>query len=246
MLDDQLIHPGAEVKALGNGRVGGYLVSFTDEANLDADGEFFDALTDLDIETGAIKSVYYNHGLDRKVGKRKIARGTLTLKADGAWIATQLDLADPLCKSLYQKVEAGHLGWSSGAVSHLVEKEKLGTAVRIKSWPVGEASLTPKPAAAQNRAYTLKTYQQILDLDEITIEDAVARLSLYLAEVKSGARNAKGDQEMVNSIHQLAVDLGCANCAGVKSTEQATKDEIARALVQHFHTQNRFLAAHYS
>ena len=60
-MDEQLIYFGGAVKALGNGKVGGHLVRFTDENELDLEREFFDATTDYG--KAATSAVYYNHGL---------------------------------------------------------------------------------------------------------------------------------------------------------------------------------------
>jgi hypothetical protein len=44
--------------------------------------------------------------------------------------------------------EAGKQGWSSGTHYSLMEREPVGKAMWIKSWPLGkDASLTPTPAA---------------------------------------------------------------------------------------------------
>jgi len=67
-MDEQLIYHGGAVKALGDGKVGGYLVRFTTKDEPDLEGEFFDAKTDYG--TAEKSAVYYNHGLDATLQKR--------------------------------------------------------------------------------------------------------------------------------------------------------------------------------
>jgi len=67
-------------------------------------------------------------------------------------------MRDEYEKFIYQMAEKGKLGWSSGTAGHLVEEERKGNAVWIKSWPLGlDASLTPTPAEPRNTAQPLKS-----------------------------------------------------------------------------------------
>ncbi len=156
--DEQLIYYGESVKALGDGKVGGYLVRFTSEKEPDTVDEYFDADTDLG---DADKSpVYYQHGQDPVLKTRKL--GVAALKRDdfGVWAETQLKLRDEYEKFIYQMVEDGKVGWSSGTAGHLVEREEKGAAVWLKSWPLGlDASLTPTPAEPRNGVLPLKSIE---------------------------------------------------------------------------------------
>lgn len=147
---------GAEVKALGDGRVGGYLVRYGDAAHTDLERDFFTAETDFgDAEKSP---VLYQHGMDAKFGKRRISTATITSDEFGRWAETQLNLRDEYEKFIYEMAEAGKMGWSSGTAGHLVEREPVGKAWHIKSWPLGlDASLTPTPAEPRNSVVTLKS-----------------------------------------------------------------------------------------
>lgn len=176
MRDDTLVLFGDTIKALGDGKVGGYLVKFTDASTPDLTGEFFDASTDFDIEPGDKTRVYYNHGLDATLKRRKLGSGTLTIDDAGVWVEAQLALRDDYERSIYQMAEAGKLGWSSGTLPNLVEYADAGTAKRIVTWPLGkDASLTPTPAAgmAATRVVTLKTWAQ--NSDNASLPEAKAQ-----------------------------------------------------------------------
>ena len=159
---DLLLTFGDEIKALGNGRVGGYLVRFTDAKNVDLDGDYFDASTDFGIETGDRLPVYYNHGLDSTLKRRRIGRATVYIQDVGVWVDAQLDMRDEYEKAIYALIEKGKVGWSSGSLPHLVEREPQKNAHYIKAWPLGEASVTPTPAAGPKltRVQPLKSWQE--------------------------------------------------------------------------------------
>lgn len=161
MNDETLIQFGSAIKALGNGKVGGYLVRFSDASAPDLDGEFFTKATDFDVEPGDPTRIYYKHGLDPVLKRRKLGTGTLAIDDVGVWVEAQLSLRDDYEAAIYGMAEAGKLGWSSGTLPNLVEKEAAGKAIHIKAWPLGkDASMTPTPAAGliATQVTTLKTW----------------------------------------------------------------------------------------
>lgn len=162
---DVLIYYGGAVKALGDGKVGGYLVEFSDPATKagapDLDGEFFAKDTDYDLDEGKKATVYFDHGRDPVLKKRKLGQRAMMRMDDiGVWIEHQLNKADEYENAIYQLAKAGKLGWSSGTAPHLVEKKSVGGFKKIISWPLGDdASYTPQPASftKTNRAVALKS-----------------------------------------------------------------------------------------
>lgn len=161
-ITETMVIYGDAVKALDNGRVGGYLVRFTTESDPDISPmrDFFTADTDFDVESwdAAKSSVYYNHGLDSQLGKRKLANAAMKMDEVGVWVEAQLEMRDEYEKAIYDLAKAGKLGWSSGTASHLIERERIGESHRIKRWPLGlDASLTPIPAEPRNSAVSLKS-----------------------------------------------------------------------------------------
>ena len=98
MDEDTIIYYGEPIKALGDGKVGGYLVRFTNETEPDLVGEFFTKDTDLGDATTA--PVYYQHGQDPTIKTRKL--GSADLKHDdfGVWAESQLSLRDEYEKFL--------------------------------------------------------------------------------------------------------------------------------------------------
>lgn len=152
---DELIYFGSEVKALGNGKVGGHLILFTSADQPDLTGDYFDTKTDIHAPDGL--PVLYQHGFDKKLRKRVLGNAKTGMDELGVWIEAQLNLRDEYEKAVYAMAEKGKLGWSSGALPHLVERENDGKAYHIKSWFIGEASLTPTPAEPLNAVVPLKS-----------------------------------------------------------------------------------------
>lgn len=155
-----LVAFGGEVKALGDGRVGGYLVRFGDADNTDLEGDFFTPET----EFGPHKQspVFYQHALDPKLGARVLSQAELKQDEFGVWAETQLQLRDQYEQFIYRQVEAGKMGWSSGTASHLIERTRVGKAHQIKRWLLGiDASLTPAPAEYRNQAISLKSFKAL-------------------------------------------------------------------------------------
>jgi HK97 family phage major capsid protein len=168
---ETLVNFGSEVKAIGDGKVAGYLVRFTTEQDPDLTGDFFTKSTDF----GDVSAtpVLYHHGLDKTVGVRPFGKGQLKMDEVGIWIDAQLELADKYQQAVYKLVEQGKLGWSSGTASHLVRREETGKAWHVLSWPLGlDASLTPTPAEPRNDVVPLKSIE-IKSLELEATEDPV-------------------------------------------------------------------------
>lgn len=161
---DALVFYGGAVKALGDGKLGGYLVEFSDPTTKtgspDLDRDFFAADTDYDLEENKSATVYYDHGRDPVLKRRKLGRGRMRVDDVGVWIETQLNRSDEYEKAVYRLAELGKLGWSSGTAPHLVEKKSVGGFMKVVAWPLGDdASLTPEPASytKTNRVVALKS-----------------------------------------------------------------------------------------
>lgn len=155
---NSLVWFGESVKAVtDDGKVGGYLVKFSDADAPDLSGEFFTAKTDFAMLSDN-SATYYQHGLDPTLGRKMLPTATLKVDDVGVWAETQLDLRNAYEKAIFDMVKSGKMGWSSGTAAHLVEKEECGKAVFIKRWPLGlDASLTPTPCEPCAAAVPLKS-----------------------------------------------------------------------------------------
>lgn len=210
--DEVVVYLGGEVKALGNGRVGGLLVRHSDETTPDLTDDFFDAKTDIHFSDNL--PVLYQHGMDSKMGKRVL--GSATAKRDdvGVWLEAQLNLRDEYEKAIYGMVEQKKLGWSSGAIAHLVDRElsSNGKSYHIKSWFIGEASLTPTPAEPRNVVESLKSWKPLeAAWPDNSVKNKQEKSKMENEEIKSmlDANNEtilKSLQASVDTAAQKAVD----------------------------------------
>lgn len=171
---DSLIYFGDSIKALDDkGKIGGYLVRFSGPDQKDLTGEYFTAETYLGAQEGNGADTIFHHGQPLPVKARLNAKAASELAAMqdhifapvktkrdavGIWAETVLDMADEYEKTVFGLVKAKKLGWSSGAVGHLVRKNSDG---QITRWPIGEASITPTPAEPLNRAIPVKSIESV-------------------------------------------------------------------------------------
>lgn len=171
---DSQIYFGDTLKVLDeSGRVGGYLVRFSDAEHKDLDGEYFTPETYLGSKDGDGVDTYFHHGKTlnlpdtvadevkaevKALADYVFAPIKTTRDAIGIFAEVVLDMAKQYEEMVHGLVKQGKLGWSSGAISHLVRKESDG---QLKRWPIGEASLTPTPCEPLNRAIPVKSLANI-------------------------------------------------------------------------------------
>ena len=153
------------IKVNGKGLVSGYLVRFGSPSDTDLENEYFTKSTDFGVDLSNGKEagigLYYNHGMDSKIKTNKIGYAQIKMDDIGIWLRGQLDMADDYSKMIYEMAKMGKLGLSSGAASHMVERERMGKSYQIKRWPVAEASLTPTPAESRNMVAAKRYYDEM-------------------------------------------------------------------------------------
>ena len=168
MENDSLTYYGGAVKALGEGKIGGYLLIFTPSNSPDLQGDHFTKSTDFYIDDGDQRPILYRHGAHPVIKSRKLGKAKLTTDDVGVFIEGELELRDKYEKAIYQLAEKGKLGWSSGSMSHLVTRKPNGKSFEITSWPIGEASLTPNPVEGRTSAIPLKSLvEEDIDFDAV-------------------------------------------------------------------------------
>jgi len=108
----------------------------------DLEGDTFEPDTDfwLDRPPGP-RPVLYEHSFNVP-GLTVLGQAKVTKTDEGLWMEAELDRHNEYVRMLEKLIEKGVLGWSSGAVSHLVRRD----GNKIVSWPIAEFSLTPTPA----------------------------------------------------------------------------------------------------
>jgi len=223
--DEQLAMDGEPVKALGGGKVGGYLVRFSTARDPDVSSsrDYFDAKTDL--RYPARIDTYYHHGMDAKIGKRVIGTTIATKDGAGLWAETQLNMRDEYERAIYEMAQAGKLGYSSGALSHLVEREPAGKGVNwIKTWAIGEASLTPTPAEPRNHATPLKSLPNPGALALGYFKTEKNKMDEIQTAVKAALEAERAAQK---AIQDRAAEIEAAKQEGAKAAIEELKSQGA-------------------
>jgi HK97 family phage major capsid protein len=161
-----LVGFGGELKALGDGKIGGYLVKFSSADDPDLAGDFFTPETNFGKHQTT--PVLFEHGMDETL-KRRIFDDDADLKQDefGVWVEAQLEMRDAYEQFLYSMAEGGKLGWSSGTAAHLVERKRVGKGHQMLRWPLGlDASLTLTPMEPRAEAIPLRSYMELPAVQE--------------------------------------------------------------------------------
>lgn len=233
-MDDTLVGFGGAIKALGDNKIGGYLVVFSDSSTPDLAGDFFTADTDFGPATQTM--TWYDHKMDSSVRYSLDSNATLKKDAVGIWCEAQLSMRNAYEQKIMEMVQAGKLGWSSGTAAHLVEREASGKAYWIKQWPLGlDASITPTPCEPRTSVVPLKSLQTSVEppvgltLDDHTsnVLDATEALVTRLEELKS-MRDAQGrrlGQKRLDELKTLASRIATI----IDFTTRPTESEILSA-----------------
>lgn len=164
-------------------RIGGYGVVF---GGHDLDGEEFTPDTDYQLGLVPAKPVFYDHA-QRDVKHPLGVVDNTKADEDGIWIEAELDRSRKYVDHVMALVHAGRLGWSSGSIAHLAQRE----GGVIKAWPIVEFSLTPTPAEPRTLGVNeLKSLIELLpELNHITIPT-----DEIVPPVGQGANNAMAEE----------------------------------------------------
>jgi phage head maturation protease/transcriptional regulator with XRE-family HTH domain len=227
---EEMIFFGEPVKALGDGKIGGYLVRFSDADSPDLTGDFFTKNTEFFVEDGGKLPVLYDHGFDKVLKRRKIGTGTVKADKVGLWFEAQLALRDEYEKKIYKMAEMDKLGWSSGAAGHLSSRKSAGNANEIVEWGLAEASLTPTPAEPRNSALPLKTYAATKEVSAPVPGPLPARLNKYIDDITDSGKERKALVALMAKESGMSVKAVEEVLAGTLKPTEAKLKGFARAL----------------
>lgn len=235
------------LKALGEGRVAGYLVYFGSPEQRDLHGEYFTPDTEYHLDWYDRRPALYHHGLDKTVKAQPVGLITSVTKNDiGLWAEAQLAMHNEYAQSVYEMVEKGALGWSSGSIPHIV---KVAADGRIEEWPIVEGSLTPTPAEPRGTWITAKHYSEptelataykSLDLDVSRFIPADAETAKEAAPIEpppasAVIENSPIQQETKMDLQQMVSDiLNRLAQAGVVNVTPEEMASLAQQLVSEY------------
>jgi len=201
---------GGAIKAIGDGKIGGYLVVYGDQNKKDSGGEWFTSDTDYALDYYPSRPVLYHHGLS-DIEAVKI--GTiLSIKADNIGLYAEavlhIDHEDPTIRryaqSAYKSVLANKLWWSSGSAVNLIDVKSSG---RIDRWPIIEGSLTPIPADTTGRT-SVSAIKSAISALETEETEAPKEPSAKGDVEESTAENALVSIKSENPKRKISVKMG--------------------------------------
>jgi HK97 family phage prohead protease len=212
------VFQGSRIKATGQGMVSGYLVRFGNPEDTDLERDYFTKSTDFGMEFSDGSKhklgLYYNHGMDPVVKTKKIGYGSIKMNDFGLWYEAQLDLANEYAKMIYELAKKGKLGFSSGAASHMVDREKVGKSYEIKRWNLAEASLTPQPAESRNMASVKRYYDEMgrfipLSREELSrMDDKSYHSYMNMMFDKMSYKNDDEEYDNIEDMVEGSIDVG--------------------------------------
>ncbi len=153
--------------------VGGYAVVF---GGKDLEGDTFTPKTDFGLsERHGPIPVFYEHGLDPRLGTTKLGEAYLYPDEYGLWVVAQLNRSKEYQKLIKPLIEAGVLGWSTGAPADEVKRDEENPNI-ITRWPIAEVSLTPRPA--EPRTLGVKELKSLIDSHPLKEEEGEKQISV--------------------------------------------------------------------
>ncbi|MEO7295150.1 MAG: hypothetical protein ABIZ57_03320, partial [Candidatus Limnocylindria bacterium] len=187
----------------------------------DLDGERFTAATDLALSwfPSEGRPMLFDHAKDALIGTEVVGRQIERRVTEaGIWIKAQLDRRARWFALVQELLARGALGFSSGAMGHLVQKSKGGDILR---WPWVEVSLTATPASTQTPViYAVKSATAIEHLTAVEAMVAVAHVK------------AAGNVLPADELHAIAARVGSIEAARqaelraiVRRAESASVDQ---------------------
>jgi len=201
----------------GSVTIGGYAVVFGGE---DLTGDYFTPETDFWLEKlKAAPVVLYEHGFDPALKKSVLGRVVKTVKDDiGLWVEAQLERHQAYLSAFIDAIlglcEKGVMGFSTGAVAHLVEREE-GC---IKSWPIVEVSLTTTPA--EPRTLGVEQVKSLgIDLEEKADEEQPFEDETEETEPEAKSADEAHTKEVTNMEEKEVMDEAPALDEAAKSAE---------------------------
>jgi len=251
--NDLLIYrdPKASIKSVGDNKLEGYAVIFTDKDDPDLTGEYFTAECDFNLDVNSKSALYYDHGQNSTVGLKKIGTVEFTKDEAGIFFKAELEKAKEykeFVDGIMDMAKKGFMGNSSATASHLVDKTKTGKSTRINTWPLIELSLTPTPAEPDTRGLiTVKSWNEnrkdeVIETATKSLTDLIKeRMSIwdltdliyvqwYRCRSKFDAARTLGIsvdvapswEAFINEFSPLAIEVGNKNFGGADNSAKST------------------------
>ncbi|KPL80230.1 phage major capsid protein [Herpetosiphon geysericola] len=213
--------PSLEVKSLGDGRVGAYLVLFgsAEQHDLSDARDYFTKSTDFWLDRWPTIPMLYDHTLGLPADFEPVvgAWTTKTIDSIGVWAEGELEKAHKYKAMIQRLIDEGKLKTSSDSAPHLVRRKRAAKNTHeVVRWPLLAGSLTTTPAEPRLLPVaTIKSAYKALGLPEPLKETTPMTLQELLAAAKTAI--AKGDLDEAAQLTAQAEALEKVQALEVKS-----------------------------
>ncbi len=156
---------GGNLKALDDqGRFEGLAVPFGD-ADLSDHRDRFTKATNFGRAMKTGSDLLYYHGLPtvgprekNPLADRLLGEAAYKTTDAGVWAEGQIKLRDEYETKVWEMVQAGKCGLSTGVAAHRVRRDANADGTHsVKAWPSDELSFTPSPAHHRTSVYAVKS-----------------------------------------------------------------------------------------
>jgi len=153
----------------------------------DLDGEFFSPRTDIKARWFKERPVIFQHGGDPQAGDEDYGTEEMDAAAekDGWWGTVWLNRSARYWANVDRLLRAGKMFGSSGAIAHLVRKDRKTGEILV--WPHAEQTLTPTPANPYARITASKALVGF-NLAGIALDDAMKSILADLDAIADDLR----------------------------------------------------------
>lgn len=174
-------------------------VPYGGPADRDADGEWFDAATEMHPDRFGLPPLVHYHGYGddkRPAGEPEYVGKTVRrwVDAAGVWFRAVLDKGSARARALWDAAKLGTVRASSGSIDHLVRKDPDG---HIREWPVAELSILDTATGklpANSYAVAMPVAKALYERAGLEWPDADPEAEPEASD-PAGAQAAKADHE---------------------------------------------------
>jgi HK97 family phage major capsid protein/2'-5' RNA ligase len=215
--------------------VEGWAVLFSDPADLDLQGTYFDDMTNLLVRNYANAPLWMEHGKDQDYGVRPIGERYITqVYPHGVWLGHRLYTDHPFYTRTATDAKNGKFSYSSDSLAHYAAAGFNPDDGYLGEWPLAGCSLTKTPAepglgpvTAKSFADALKSFGAAQEREATGVQAQDGMKPLVYGE------KAMGNETPLNGAQTLELppeEIGIEEPLGLKSVpevpvEDGTKGE---------------------
>ena len=173
-----------EVKSVGERKVKGTGIRFTNADEPDSYREWFSSKSEVGLRNGDTRPMMMEHGWNPQFGKSIVAWATYE-KSETGWDYEATFEDTVMGNKAYGEISTQRYRSSAGAAGHTVQRTETKGSYHLDTWLVSEQTFTKRPADSQNPAVSLIKGEGMEILMPIFSELQMANSMMFEAMQKS-------------------------------------------------------------